>query len=402
MNATDAAADLPPLDGLVVVDLTRYIAGPYCTMLMADAGATVIKVEPPVGDDTRSLEPHLTSEAGRQVSTYFLRMNRGKRSVSLDLKDGADRDLLERLIEEADVVVENYAAGVFERLGFSEEKIFELNPRVIYASISGFGHTASPMRDRAAYNIIAEYEAGVFYRRKPEDTPAPLGPPVGDMFPALHALSGLLMALYRKQRTGQGGRVDISMFDSMLSLNELRSSFAMIYGREWDPTEHPFYSPYGVFPVQDGFICIDVTTTSQWKNFCDAIGRPDLFELPEMETGPQRVVKYDEFIKPPLDEWLSRQTRDGAVEILASHRVPCAAIRPSGEALESEQSRSRNMRLPVESSDGVVVTTVGNPIKVSGSVELTQASAPDLDSDREWVITNVLGLTAQAGQKGDG
>ena len=180
-----------PLRGLLVVDLTRYIAGPYCTMLMADAGATVVKVEPPAGDDTRILEPHLLADDGTEVSSYFLRMNRGKRSLALDLKEGGDRDLLERLIAKADVVVENYAAGVFERLGFSESKIFELNRRVVYASISGFGHSASPMRDRAAYNIVAEYEAGVFYQKSPGDTPAPLGPPVGDMFPAMHALSGV-------------------------------------------------------------------------------------------------------------------------------------------------------------------------------------------------------------------
>lgn len=393
---------MPPLEGLVVLDLTRYIAGPYCTMLMADAGATVIKVEPPVGDDTRSLEPYLTSSTNRRVSSYFLRMNRGKRSIALDLKDGADRDMLERLIQRADVIVENYAAGVFERLGFSEKRIFDLNPGVVYASISGFGHTDSPMRDRAAYNIIAEYEAGVFYRRNPDDAPAPLGPPVGDMFPALHALSGLLMALYRRERTGVGGRVDIAMFDSMLSLNELRSSYAMIYGREWDPTAHPFYSPYGVFAVLDGHICIDVTTTAQWRNFCEAIGHPELFDIPDMETGPQRVEKYDEVIKPVLDAWLAQQTRDGAVEILARHRVPCAAIRPSGEALLSDQSSARNMRLPVSTDDGVEVVTVGNPIKVSGAVEATGASAPELDGDRRWVVENVLGLTASSAMKGDG
>jgi crotonobetainyl-CoA:carnitine CoA-transferase CaiB-like acyl-CoA transferase len=402
VNAPNAAQSVPPLDGLVVLDLTRYIAGPYCTMLMADAGATVIKVEPPVGDDTRRLEPYLTSDSGREVSSYFLRMNRGKRSIVLDLKDGADRDVLERLIAKADVIVENYAAGVFERLGFSEGRVFELNPSIIYTSISGFGHTESPMRDRAAYNIIAEYEAGVYYRKSPDATPAPLGPPVGDMFPALHALGGLLMALYRRERTGEGGRVDISMFDSMLSLNELRSSFAMIYGREWDPTAHPFYSPYGVFPVTDGHICIDVTTSAQWKGFCDAIGRPDLFDVPGMETGPQRVAQYDDVIKGPLEDWLARQTRDGAVATLARHRVPCAAIRQSGEALMSEQAAARNMRVSVGTDDGVEVVTVGNPIKMSGSVESGMASAPELDGDREWVLGEVLELGSHARMKGVG
>ncbi|WP_084499520.1 CaiB/BaiF CoA transferase family protein [Brevibacterium album] len=393
---------MPPLEGLLVIDLSRYIAGPYCTMLMADAGATVIKVEPPQGDDTRSLEPAVVSDRGAEVSTYFLRMNRGKRSIVLDLKDGDDRDLLERLIERADILVENYAAGVFERLGFGAQRVFELNPGIVYASISGFGHSASPMRDRAAYNIVAEYEAGVFFQRDPAAAPAPLGPPVGDMFPALHALSGLLMALHRKQRTGVGGRVDIAMYDSMLSLNELRSSYAMIYGEEWDPSAHPFYSPYGVFPVKDGHVCIDVTTSGQWEGFCSAIGRPDLFRMPGMETGPQRVERFEEIIKPPLDAWLSGQTRDSAVAGLTRHRVPCAAIRASGEALTSEQATAREMRVPVRGEDGVVVTTVGNPIKVDGANGQAAAAAPELDAHRDWVLKSVLGLGVVAAGKEHG
>lgn len=391
----DVSSSPPPLDGLLVVDLSRYIAGPYCTMLMADAGATVIKVEPPYGDDTRRLEPSVTSARGREVSAYFLRMNRGKRSIALDLKDDADRVLLEELIAEADVLVENYAAGVFERLGFGENRVFELNPGIVYCSISGFGHSDTPMRSRAAYNIVAEYEAGVFFRKGPGDTPAPVGPPVGDMFPALHALSGLLMALYRKQRTGLGGRVDIAMYDSMLSLNEIRSSYSLLYDQEWDPSEHPFYSPYGVFPVQDGFVCVDVTTTGQWKGFCDAIGRPDLFSMSDMDTGPQRVARFDELIKEPLYAWLEEQSRDTAVEQLSRHRVPCAAIRSPGEALISEQSSARNMRLLVRGEDDVVVTTVGNPIKIDGSPAPELATAPVLDGDRDWILHDVLGMARQ-------
>ncbi|MGH3402066.1 MAG: CaiB/BaiF CoA transferase family protein, partial [Streptosporangiaceae bacterium] len=213
------ASDLP-LAGVIVIDLSRYIAGPYCSMLMADSGATVIKVEPPRGDDTRSLlEPYLEDNDGEQVSAYFLRMNRRKRSVMLDLKSEIGQQALADLIGSADVVLENYRPGVFAHLGFDEERLAQLNPGLVYCTISGFGHTDTPMRDRPAYNIVAEYEAGVYFRNDQTVAPAPIGPPVGDLFPALHALSGLLMALYRKAVTGAGGRVDIAMFDSMLSLN---------------------------------------------------------------------------------------------------------------------------------------------------------------------------------------
>lgn len=390
MTHTSGSDRTAPLDGLVVIDLSRYIAGPYCTMLMADAGATVIKVEPPAGDDTRRLEPYIEAEDGNDVSAYFIRMNRGKKSITLDLKTDDDRKTLERLISKADVLVENYAAGVFAKLGFDAERIAQINDSIVYCSISGFGHTESPMRDRPAYNIVAEYEAGVYFQKDKSVAPAPLGPPVGDMFPALHALSGLMMALYRKALTGEGGRVDIAMYDSMLSLNEIRSSYSLLYGEDWDPSAHPFYSPYGVFPVQDGYVCIDVTTTGQWRGFCKAIGHPEMFDLPGLETGPQRVANFECVIAEPLEKWLAEQTRDSAVEVLVADRVPCAAIRDPGEALTSVQSRSRDMELDVIGERGVVITTVGNPIKIDGPEDQTMPTAPSLDGDRDWILSEIL------------
>lgn len=382
-----------PLKGLVVVDMSRYIAGPYCTMLMADAGATVIKVEPPAGDDTRHLEPFISTRDGNETSAFFMRMNRGKRSIALDLKNEEDRQTLAELIVQADVLVENYAAGVLARLGFGESRIAELNGSVVYCSISGFGHTESPMRDRPSYNIVAEYEAGIYYQQENTATPAPIGPPVGDMFPALHALSGLMMALYRKALTGKGGRVDISMYDSMLSLNEIRSSYALLYGDGRMPSGQEFYAPYGVFPVQDGYICIDVTTTAQWQHFCQAIGHPEIFDQPGLTTGPDRAARFDEVIAKPLDAWLTRQTRDSAVQTLCDSRVPCAAIRKPGEALTSPQSRSRNMVVEVGDGRGASIPTVGNPIKIDGITATTTAMAPQLNADRDWIMSEYLGAS---------
>lgn len=377
---------------MVVVDLSRYIAGPYCSMLMADAGATVIKVEPPRGEDTRSLEPYIEDESGTLVSAYYLRMNRHKRSVALDLKSELGQQALADLIASADVLLENYRPGVLARLGFDQARLAELNPGLVYCTISGFGHSETPMRDRPAYNVVAEYEAGVYFQRDPAVAPAPLGPPVGDLFPALHALSGLLMALYRKSVTGVGGRVDISMFDSMLSLNEIRSSYAKLYGRDWDPAAHPFYSPYGVFPVQDGHICIDVTTDSQWRGFCAAIGRSDLYELEGMGTGPERVERFESHIKAPLDAWLASQDRDRGVELLTRHHVPAAAIRNPGEALESEQSHARDMEVTVRSRGGAEVTTVGTPIKVDQwQDQPLRAYGADLGGDTESVMREIAG-----------
>lgn len=386
-----------PLAGVVVVDLSRYIAGPYCSMLMADAGATVIKVEPPRGEDTRSLEPYLMDQAGERVSAYFLRMNRRKHSVVLDLKSEQGQRALADLIAGADVLLENFRPGVLDRFGFDAKRLSQLNPSLVYCSISGFGHSDTPMRDRPAYNVVAEYEAGVYFQRDKAVEPAPVGPPVGDLFPALHALSGLLMALYRKATTGVGGRVDIAMFDSMLSLNEIRSSYAKLYGSDWDPTAHPFYSPYGVFPVRDGHVCIDVTTDSQWRGFCAAIGRDDLYAMEGMTTGPDRVQRFDEHIKASLDQWLAAHDRDSAVAELSRNHVPAAAIRQPGEALESEQSHARGMEVTVSSRSGAEVTTVGTPIKIDHwQQQPVRAEGADLGADTERIMREFAGWDEEA------
>ncbi|PRZ42531.1 formyl-CoA transferase [Antricoccus suffuscus] len=380
------------LDGLVVIDLTRYIAGPYCTMLMADAGATVVKVEPSNGEDTRHLEPFLDTPGGEQISAYFLRMNRAKRSVALDLKHPRGLVVLERLIASADVLIENFRPGVMERLGLGAARVSELNPRVVYCSISGFGHSASPNRDRPAYNVVAEYEAGISVPKGPESIPGAVGPPVGDMFPSLHALSGILMALYRRNTTGHGERVDVAMYDSMLSLNELKISYAELYGKQWDPAAHPFYCPYGVFPVSDGFVCIDVTTDRQWKGYCEAIGQPDLYLLDGLSTGPERVARYEEVIREPLEKWFAGVSRDEAVEAMIARGVPAAVIRHPGEVLGSAQTAARGMRIRVDSGDGASVDTAGNPIKIGTSLDLTQVSAPRVGADTRWVAREIARL----------
>ena len=393
---TQSPTASPPLEGLVVIDLTRYIAGPYCTMLMADAGATVVKVEPMRGEDTRHLAPFIEDPSGEPVSAYFLRMNRNKRSIGLDLKSPEGLGALEKLLLHADVLVENFRPGVLARLGLSEEKLQALNPRLVYCSISGFGHSPSPLRERAAYNVVAEYEAGVYVKRATDGLPGPVGPPVGDMFPALHALSGVMMALYRRNITGRGERVDIAMYDSMLSLNELRSSYARLYGQQWDPYEHPFYCPYGVYEVADGYLCIDVTTDRQWRNFCVATGRPELYDVEGLTTGPSRVAKYEELIREPLEEWLGAHTRDDAVAIFSAHGVPTAAVRSPGEALESEQARARAMDLEIRDVSGARVNTAGNPIKIGAWNDAVEAEAPGLAADTEWVLRELAGMTEES------
>lgn len=386
------------LQGLLVVDMSRYIAGPYATMLMADAGATVIKIEPPHGDATRSLEPFVPGD-DTEVSAFYLRMNRGKKSVVLDVKTDAGRRALSALIAKADVLVENYRAGIIDQLGFHAARRSALNPQLVYCSISGFGHTPSPQRDRVAYNTVAEYEAGVYHRPDTADgTPGPLGPPVGDMVPALHALSGLLMALYRRSVTGEGAHVDIAMFDSMLSLGELRSSTAILTGSDRHPDGAEYFCPYGVFAVQDGHICLDVTTRRQWHGFCEAIGRPDLAEIEGMDTGPHRTQHYERLIEAPLQQWLFARSRDEAAAEFIARGVPVSVLRTPREALLSEQATARGMRIDVDGPHGTAVTVPASPIRISDAhvngvpPPSPEQSAPDLGADTRSVLTDIAAL----------
>ncbi|MGB6245786.1 CaiB/BaiF CoA transferase family protein [Gordonia sp. (in: high G+C Gram-positive bacteria)] len=358
-----------PLSGIRVVDLTQYIAGPYATMLMADAGATVIKVESPAGDDTRRIGPWVPAADG-DVSAFHLRMNRGKQSVVLDLKSDDGRAALASLIAGADVLVENYRAGVLERLGFGADRLNRLNPGLVYCSISGFGHTPSPDRDRPAYNTVAEFESGIYappHPRVPGDLPGSIGLPVGDMVPALHALAGLSMALLQRARTGAGSHVDISMFDSMLSLNELRSSTAISTDTDAVPDGRDYFCPYGVYPTRDGHLFLDVTTDRQWRGFCATIGRPDLADDPGLATGPDRSARYDDVIGEPLETWLAARGRDEACAAFLAHGVPVAVLRSPAEALLSAQSAARGMPLLVDDGHGAQVTVPASPIRVRPS-----------------------------------
>lgn len=384
-----------PLAGLVVVDLTRFVSGPYCTMLMADAGATVIKVEPPDGDATRLGDPAFPGGEG-SIGATFLRMNRNKRSVTLDLKSPAGRDALARLIANADVLVENFRYGVLGGLGFDETVLDGLNPRLVYCTITGFGHSESDLRSRPAFNLIAEYEAGVYSRNTPDGTPAPLGPYVGDLFPGLHALSGVLMALYRRSLTGRGGRVDIAMFDSMLSFNEAATSTGAWLGDDTSHDPSRYYCPSGVYPSSDGFVCIDVVTDRQWSTLCSLIGRPDLHGLPELATGQQRVANYERLLAGPLLCWLAGHTSESAATILSTAGVPAAVVRRPGDALVSRQARQRGMAIQVGRTPDRSLTVPASPIRIDGMTSVPFAAVPEAGQDTVAVLRDIAGLDADA------
>ncbi|UUZ62638.1 CoA transferase [Polaromonas sp. P1-6] len=327
-------SDAAPLEGIVVLDLTRWLAGPYCTLQLADAGATVIKIEPPPdGEITRQLEPLLNEGGGEPVSAYFLRLNRRKKSVCLDLRQPEAREAFLALARQADVVVENFRPGVMDRLGLGQEMVRAVNPRLVYCSISGFGASESPLRAWPSFNLVAEAMTGLVQIDQETGEPRALGPAIGDLAPALHAVAGILMALMRRERTGKGSFVDIAMFDSCMSINELAIGTAAMTGKEFEYGRrvNPNLAPYGLYQSADGYVCIAVASEEQWQRFCQVMESPSLASDPELQSGIDRASHFHERIEPVMTAWLKTRTRDEIARVLAVTGVPASPVQRASE-----------------------------------------------------------------------
>jgi crotonobetainyl-CoA:carnitine CoA-transferase CaiB-like acyl-CoA transferase len=378
-----------PLGGIVVLDLTRWLAGPYCTMLLADAGATVIKVEPPEGEINRFLAPIVQTEDGETVSAYFMRLNRRKKSVTLDLRSPEGREEFLRLVETADVVVENFRPGVLDRLRLGQEVLREINPRLVVCSISGFGNTESDLRGWPSFNLVAEAMSGLVRFNEDTGEPQALGPAIGDLGPSLHALSGILLALLRRQVTGEGSYIDVAMLDSCLSLNELAIATAEIadedfeYGRRINPN----LAPYGLFPAADGHVCIAVASEPQWISFCAALGLGDLAAMDELRVGAARVDHFYELIEPPMLAWLKERTREEAAAELAAAGVPAAPVWTSREALGTRQAQQRQMAETVYSPGGTGWPIPANPIRMEPAFDAGMSATPAAGADNSRYLT---------------
>src|SRR5262249_48428059 len=284
---------MKPLDDLFVVDLSRILSGPVCTMLLADMGARVVKVEPsPSGDDSRQWGPPFIDG----ISTYFLSVNRNKKSIGLNLKAAAGRQILWKLIEGADVLVENFRPGVLAKLGFDYESVAKKNPRIVYCSISGFGQTG-PYRDRPGYDVIAKGESGMMdLTGYPDGPPAKLGASLADIVAGLYAMNGILLALLARHKTAKGQHVDISLLDGMVSTLTYHALIYLTTGRspKRAGTRHPSIVPYESFEAKDGFVNIAVTNQKQWENFCQVCGFPEIAQDSRFAEMKARLANYGE------------------------------------------------------------------------------------------------------------
>jgi CoA:oxalate CoA-transferase len=375
------------LDGLTVVDLTRVLAGPYTTMVLADLGAYVIKIETPHGgDDARGFGPFLNGK-----SAYFSSLNRGKKSIALDLKKDGDRKIFEKLLQKADILVENYRAGTMDKLGYGWEKIQEFNPGIIYTAVSGFGHTG-PYRNRPAYDMVVQGMGGIMsVTGEPDAGPIRVGTSVGDITAGLFGLSGLLAALFRRERTGKGAKVDVSMLDCQVAI--LENAIARYFSTGDIPgplgARHPSITPFEAFNTKTDFIIIAAGNDNLFKKLCQALERSDLCEDPDFSSNDLRTTNHDN-LQCQLQDTFQQNTATHWLEVLESAGVPCGPINNVQQVTSDPQIKERKMIIKTDDPISGEVAMAGNPIKISGLADpLTRNAAPELDADRVEILNRI-------------
>lgn len=383
-----------PLEGIRVLDLTRVLAGPFCTMMLSDLGAEIIKVEVPgTGDDSRAFGPFRNGK-----SLYFININRGKESVAIDLKTEAGKKLLVDLARKCDVVVENFRPGTMEKLGLGWETLKAANPRLIYAAVSGFGHTG-PDSTRPAYDILVQAMGGVMsITGWPESPPTRVGMSLGDITAAIFCATGVTTALYHREKTGVGEKVDIAMLDCQLSILENALVRYQVDGKPPAPmgTRHPTITPFQAFRASDGWFVIGVGNDVLWKKFCDVVKRPDLLVDPRFTTNGDRTKHYDDLI-PELERMLETRTIEEWLAMFEKGGVPAAPVNTVDKVMKNRQLAARNMFVTVEDEEAGSVTIPGNPIKMESIPESpSRPPAPSIGEHTESILKTVLGLADDA------
>src|SRR5437899_1359715 len=378
-----------PLHGITVVDLTRVLSGPYCSMLLADMGARVIKIEQPgKGDDTRAWgPPFLNGE-----SAYFLCVNRNKESLTLDFKHPEGRAIVDRLLDRADVMVENFRPGTLARLGLDYASLAPSYPRLIYASVSGFGQTG-PRRNEAGYDAVMQGEGGLMSITGAADGPPfRLGVAIADIVSGMFAAQGITLALFARERTGRGQQVDIGMLDSVAAL--LTYQAAIYFATGSAPSRmgnrHPTIVPYETFSAADGDFVLAVGNDDQWRRLCEAA---DLEDDGRFATNRARVTRYDE-LKPLLDERLRRRPRAEWIARLAAAGVPCGSVRDLHDVFADAQLAARDMVATLNHPAIGSLRLLGIPVKLSDTPASVRTAPPTLGQHTDAVLQTDLGMSA--------
>ena len=392
MTGSEAAPRPGPLDGLVVLDLSRILAGPTCTQLLGDLGAEVIKIENRTGDDTRAWGPPFAMDADGQptdLSAYFLSVNRNKKSVAVDLADTGVQLALHDLAGRADVVIENFKPGGLRAYGLDHGTLCAAYPGLVYCSISGFGQTG-PNRDKPGYDLMAQGFGGIMSITGAGDgEPMKVGVGVADVVCGLYAATGILAALRHRDATGEGQHIDLALVDSTMAwlvnqgLNYLSSGVSPVRAGN----AHPNIVPYQVFATRDGHVIVAVGNDSQYARFCDYLGAPGWARDPRFATNAARVAHRDTLV-PMIAEALAARSRTDIIDGLEARRVPVGPVNTVEEALESDQAQARGMTLtlPAPQVAGGAVRLIGNPLKFSRTPVSYRRAPPATGAETEDIL----------------
>lgn len=389
-----------PLDGIRVLAFEVQVAGPYCTMMLADQGASVVKVERPEGGDTaRGGAPAIKNDKGETQSGYFLRFNRNKRSVTLNLKSDEGRRLFGELADKSDVVVENFRPGLLDDMGIGYKALSERNPGLIYACISGFGSLEGylgPYSKRPAYDIVAQAMGGLMNTNgQAGGPPTWLGVALGDIVSGMNAAYAIMLALYDRAQTGRGQYIDISMYDTIIGLAERSVTAYSLTNQVLERGRELFMAPWGPFECEDGWIGVIVATEGDWAKFCTAIERPDLVGHEGATSGPERAKNMSGWLGETIGGWFRKQTKAGATAKLLAVGLPIGPVQDAREIFEDPQVAARKLMIDVKDPILGSVKLVGPVAKLSGGTEPLTRPAPLLGEHNSEVLTELLGYSKE-------
>ena len=376
-----------PLKDLLVVDLTRVLVGPYCTMILSDLGARVIKIEAPdTGDDSRKFGPFI-----KDYSAYFMSLNRGKESIALNLKNNNDKKILDKILAKADILVENFKPGTLEKWGFGWEQLNKKYPKLIYASASGFGQTG-PLKELPAYDMVVQGMGGLMsVTGQPRSEPTRVGTSIGDITAGLFTAIGINAALFDREKTGKGMYIDVSMLDCQIAI--LENAIARYLSKNEIPkpmgSRHPSIAPFEAFKTRDSYIIIAAGNDKLFENLCNALDLKDLIKNEKYNSNSSRSENMDE-LKKILEQKLINKNTNEWVRQFENLKIPCGPIFNIKEAVENPQVEARNMIVKAYHKVIGDFKLAGNPIKMSTyKDEKTRGDIPDLDEHREKILKEI-------------
>ena len=376
-----------PLKGIKILDFTRVLAGPYCAMMLCDMGAEVIKVERPgIGDDARLFGPFIKGESG-----YYMSLNRGKKSITLNLKHEDGKKIVKRLIKKVDVVLENFRPGTMDKLGFGYKDIKKLNPKIIYASTSGYGQTG-PISRMAGYDIVAQAVGGIMsITGSPHSLPTRVGTSIADILSGMFTAYGIMIALYSRDKTGRGSRIDVAMADSVASVLENAIVRYLATGKSPKPigSRHPSLAPFDMFRAKNGYMVIAIGNEKLWHSFCQAIGRKELLKDPRFMNNKKRL-RNEKILKSLIERWTRKKTVKELLITFNKLGIPCGPVNSMERMISHPQIVFRNMIQEIKHPIAGKIKMAGIPLKMAGFSDKIPGRSPLLGEHTEEILKKYL------------